>query len=55
MVFASRGYKIFEKIENIKAFLKEQTQIYQQEMDSYFLGFATFSRHHEKNNLGRKQ
>ena len=41
MVFASRGYKIFEKIENIKAFLKEQSQINQEEMAFYLLGFAT--------------
>ena len=51
MVFASRGYKIFEKIENIKAFLKEQSQIYQEEMDFYFLGFATFCNRHGENNF----
>lgn len=50
MLFASRGYRIFEKIGDVKSLLKEQSQIHQEEMDFYLLDFITLcSRQGEDN------
>lgn len=51
MVFAPRGYEVFDKVEDIKALLERQSEIYQEEADFYLLAFRTFCSRQNENDF----
>ncbi len=51
MLFAPRGYEVFENIEDIKALLQEQSEIYQEEADFYLLDSKTLCSRQDENDF----